>query len=433
MACLASCTKPSPSSTSETAPATTDAPAVVPPADDASIFKYTITTDIDAKSDDINILVAMNSVSGQYPVKYDLDCEGDGKFEKIGLTDDVKCVYKKNTGKHQIWVRGEIPAMFLCAKRREDIDCGPDVPKEKLITCDLPLRDDHSAKAVVSIDSWGNIPWKSMAYFAAECEALNKLPEDSPDLSQVSDMNDMFYKASSFNQPLENWNVSKVTNMVRVFYDAAAFNQPLEKWNVSNVTNMAGMFYRAVSFNQPLEKWNVSNVTNMASVFHEAVSFNQPLENWNVSKVTQMAGMFFGASSFNQPLEKWNVSNVADMSWMFTRASLFDQPLEKWNVSNVTDMSGMFMKALWFNQPIEKWNVSNVTDMSDMFHKAVIFNQPLDKWDVSKVENMDDMFNGAEAFSYYPKDWVVPAGYTDDMFNGTKVEEEARKSPLKTK
>ena len=383
MAYLASCTKPSPSSNSETAPATTDAPAVVPPADGNGIFKYTITTDFNVKSDDIDILVAMNSVSGQYPVKYDLDCEGDGKFEKIGLTDDVKCVYKKNTGKHQIWVRGEIPTMFLCAKRREDIDCGPDVPKEKLITCDLPLRDDHSAKAVVSIDSWGNIPWKSMAYFAAECEALNKLPEDSPDLSQVSDMNDMFYKASSFNQPLENWNVSKVTNMVRVFYDAAAFNQPLEKWNVSNVTNMA-------------------------RVFHEAVSFNQPLEKWNVSKVTKMAGMFFCASSFDQPLEKWNVSNVADMSWMFTRASLFDQPLEK-------------------------WNVSNVTDMSDMFHKAVIFNQPLDKWDVSKVENMDDMFNGAEAFSYYPKDWVVPAGYTDDMFNGTKVEEEAWKSPLKKK
>ena len=104
---------------SATAVASSDASAV---ASDGGIFKYTITTDFDVGGDEIEILVAINSVSWQYPVKYDLDCEGDGEFEKVGLTYDVKCVYKKNTGKHQIWVRGEIPAMFLCAERRKDID-----------------------------------------------------------------------------------------------------------------------------------------------------------------------------------------------------------------------------------------------------------------------------------------------------------------------
>ena len=37
------------------------------------------------------------------------------------------------------------------------------------------------------------------------------------------------------------------------------------------------MFNRATSFNQPLNKWNVSNVTNMACMFYGASSFNQPL------------------------------------------------------------------------------------------------------------------------------------------------------------
>ena len=37
------------------------------------------------------------------------------------------------------------------------------------------------------------------------------------------------------------------------------------------------MFYRAESFNQPLNKWDVSNVTNMWSMFYGAISFNQPL------------------------------------------------------------------------------------------------------------------------------------------------------------
>ena len=37
----------------------------------------------------------------------------------------------------------------------------------------------------------------------------------------------MFDNASSFNQPLNKWNVSKVTDMTCMFMDASSFNQPL--------------------------------------------------------------------------------------------------------------------------------------------------------------------------------------------------------------
>ena len=321
--------------------APSDVPAVAAPAANDGIFKYTITTDIDVKltamnsGDNIEILVAMNSVGGQYPVKYDLDCEGDGEFEYKDLTINKKCIYKKNTGKHQIWVRGEIPGMFLCSN--------PDLYHK--VYKSLPPN------TIISIDSWGNVPWKSMKSFAAYCHVLNKLPEDSPDLRQVKEMNWMFAGA--------------------------------ESWNVSNVTNTYGMFS--------------------------------------------------GASSFNQPLESWDVSNVTNMSMMFSGASSFNQPLEKWNVSNVTDMFSMFHKASSFNQPLEKWNVSNVTSMTKMFEHASSFNQPLEKWNIAKVMKMKDLFYGAKAFSYYPKSWVVPVEGSKNMFTGTKVEAEAKKSPLKTK
>ena len=59
---------------------------------------------------------------------------------------------------------------------------------------------------------------------------------------------------------------------------------------------------KATSFNQPLNKWNVSNVEYMVAMFANANSFNQPLNNWNVSKVESMVGMFDEATSFNQPL-----------------------------------------------------------------------------------------------------------------------------------
>ncbi len=45
------------------------------------------------------------------------------------------------------------------------------------------------------------------------------------------------------------------------------------------------MFYKARSFNQPLNNWNVSNVRNMGHMFYSAHSFNQPLNNWNVSTI----------------------------------------------------------------------------------------------------------------------------------------------------
>ena len=76
----------------------------------------------------------------------------------------------------------------------------------------------------------------------------------------------------------------------------------ISNWDVSNVTDMEGMFHKATSFNQPLNKWNVSNVEYMVAMFANANSFNQPLNNWNVSKVESMVGMFDEATSFNQPL-----------------------------------------------------------------------------------------------------------------------------------
>ena len=64
------------------------------------------------------------------------------------------------------------------------------------------------------------------------------------------------------------------------------------------------MYWDASSFNQPLNKWNVSKVTYMRAMFEDASSFNQPLNNWNVSKVETMRWMFEGASSFNQALTR---------------------------------------------------------------------------------------------------------------------------------
>lgn len=263
------------------------------------------------------------------------------------------------------------------------------------------------ASQLASIEQWGDIQWTSMERAFAGCSNLIINATDSPDLSQVTNMSEMFANASSLNQSINNWNVSNVTNMSGLFYWADSFNRPLNNWDVSNVTEIDSLFFNAKSFNQPIDNWNVSNVTRMNSTFSGAGDFNQSLNNWNVSNVTNMEHMFTLAMSFNQALNSWDVSSVTNMSSMFGGAYSFNQPLNNWNVSNVTDMSVMFADTDLFNQPLNNWNVSNVIDMSEMFAGVDSFNQSLNNWDVSSVTSMNSMFANANSFNQPLDNWDV--------------------------
>jgi surface protein len=113
----------------------------------------------------------------------------------------------------------------------------------------------------------------------------------------------MFNGATSFNQPLDTWNVSSVTNMSNMFESATSFNQDIISWDTSAVTNMFAMFAQATSFNQyigvDLGGWNVSSVTNMSYMFASATAFNQDISGWDVSSVTNMDEFMNGKSTAN--------------------------------------------------------------------------------------------------------------------------------------
>ena len=93
--------------------------------------------------------------------------------------------------------------------------------------------------------------------------------------------------------------------------------------NLSNVTDLSEMFKGATSMNAAsLKDWDVSNVTDMTGLFSGASAFNQSLASWDVSNVTDMTGLFSGASAFNQSLASWNVSNVTVMDEMLDNTAL---------------------------------------------------------------------------------------------------------------
>ena len=291
-----------------------------------------------------------------------------------------------------------------------------------------------NAAKLTALVQWGNVTWSSMyGSFEGAYNMMYKAT-DAPDLSRVTDMSDMFRRASSFgyssDDNLSAWDVSSVTDMSGMFYNAFYFNGDLSNWNVSSVTDMSDMF-AAYSFNGNLSKWDVSSVTDMSGMFYNADSFNGDLSNWDVSSVTDMSRMFQDTRSFNGDLSKWDVSSVTDMSRMFQDTRSFNGNLSKWDVSSVTDMSGMFRgedaypARTPFNGTISSWDVSSVTDMSDMFHAAEFFNGDLSKWDVSSVTDMSYMFRGAEFFNGNLSKWDVSSVtdmsgmfYNADSFNG---------------
>ncbi len=306
-----------------------------------------------------------------------------------------------------------------------------------------------------------------------ECDVVKDFNQDisSWDVSNVTNMSQMFKFAYSFNQNINSWDVSNVKDMSGMFNYAYSFNQNIGSWDVSNVKNMNSMFYFATKFNTDISGWEVKNVTDMLGMFAYASAFNQKMDNWDVSSVKTMAHMFAHTTSFNQDISNWKnkLGNVENMSHMFWDTKAFDQDISSWDVSSVTDFSYFDSKASpsWtanekpnfrinkeelvamiaqgedvtnvnvsgitdmsylmdsvasylgyekgyecdvvkdFNQDISSWDVSNVTNMSQMFKFAYSFNQNINSWDVSNVKDMSGMFNYAYSFNQNIGSWDV--------------------------
>ncbi|MDO6761826.1 BspA family leucine-rich repeat surface protein, partial [Tamlana sp. 2_MG-2023] len=169
---------------------------------------------------------------------------------------------------------------------------------------------------ILTIEQWGDIEWTSMSYAFYKCSNLNitNTSIDTPDLSQVSNMGDMFYGASNFNYDIGNWDVSNVTAMRYTFMTASSFNQDLSSWDVSKVTNMIYMFWDATSFNQDISSWDVGSATNMKGMFYGVTSFDQNLSSWDVESVTDMTNMFrdvtLSTTNYDALLNGWSTQTL---------------------------------------------------------------------------------------------------------------------------
>ena len=269
--------------------------------------------------------------------------------------------------------------------------------------------------------------------------------------NKVTDLSDLMnpnkVETIYFNDDISSWDVSNITNMTNMFYNCRFFNQDLSKWDVSSVTDMSGMFYGCSSFNGNIADWDVSGVTNMNFMFYECSEFVINLGNWNLNQLlssntnrmflhcTAMENLYDSSTYsiirhiqdastrdriknelFLTPkIESWkiyfdNVTTKFNDNGKLNNSYILDYDIcgnikydfELWDVSNVEDMSELFKNINDFYVfDIGNWDVSNVTNMSQMFYNNLNFNSDLSAWDnkVSKVENMSEMFYGCKEFS----------------------------------
>ncbi|MDM8564070.1 BspA family leucine-rich repeat surface protein [Candidatus Halobeggiatoa sp. HSG11] len=279
---------------------------------DTTSFITTWKTDNPGTSNPTSITIPTKS---SLTYSYDVDWNNDGIFDEFGITGDVTHDFS-TAGTYTIRIQGSFPRIYF--------------------------NDDGDKDKILDVEQWGSIAWKSMSSAFQGASNLRVTATDSPDLSDVTSMYQMFQDATTFNQDISNWNVSTVTDMAYLFYQSS-FNQDISAWDVSNVTDMAYLFYKS-SFNQDISAWNVSNAIDMHRMFQYS-AFNQDISSWNVISATDMRKMFDTATAFNQDIGSWNVSNVTTMESMFDGATAFNQDLSTWNVSSVADMTSMFLNV----------------------------------------------------------------------------------------
>jgi len=150
---------------------------------------------------------------------------------------------------------------------------------------------------LLEIQNWGDIAWSTMgsAYFG--CSNMQGTFTDTPDLSAVTTMREMFRAASVFNRDIGGWDTSNVEQMAFMLREASAFNQDIGGWDTSNATTMREMFRAASVFNQDIGGWSL----RLAGVDMSNMIFNQSAMSGENYSRTLIGWANYVSSNSNTP------------------------------------------------------------------------------------------------------------------------------------
>ena len=207
---------------------------------------------------------------------------------------------------------------------------------------------------------------------------------------------------------ISGWDVSNVTNMQGMFYQASDFNEDISDWDVSNVTNMSLMFDGASNFNQPIWKWDVSNVTNMQGMFYNAVQFKQDISIWNVTN-TNTKYMFKGATNM---YDLYNYYNEEDISDFFSGKSCTYTPIIG-DYVKVNDIQGIYVSENEVQIINVNYEINSLYIGPGFRYKLISIHDYIKSKHIEYINLKLKMFQ-EDLIVQYPDDWSIADATTND-------------------
>lgn len=124
---------------------------------------------------------------------------------------------------------------------------------------------------------FGNMPLLTEAYYLfADSKMNSPIKFNAPNLTDASGW---FSGNTVFNSTITG-SFRSVASMAFMFWYASSFNQPINDWDIRNVSNFMGFLTAATSFNQDLSSWPAKFNVN-ANIEGVSVAPNWSTENYD--------------------------------------------------------------------------------------------------------------------------------------------------------
>ncbi|MCG8583022.1 MAG: DUF285 domain-containing protein, partial [Bacteroidales bacterium] len=329
---------------------------------------------------------------------------------------------------------------------------------------------------IISVDNWGSIQWASFENAFYGCENLTVTSGSEPNLSNVSNMDNMFNGASKFNTRIGEWDISKLTTAQNMISHTAMsisnYDDLLIRWyNQAQVHNINAVEFSAEGIQYCrgrdarealiFRAWGDGDVTNntedpvtkeytdiadagrdCSPKFTFVINITQPNETFTLPIDPSLYYNFdisWGDNNLTTPAEysgtgltvehqytyagtyQVQISGDAFPRIIFNQYGQADKLLfiYQWGSINWQSMEDAFAGCTNMTYPsqIDDPYLGNVSSTKNMFADCTRFNANLNGWHLSNITNMSGMFQGATAFTNNnePLTWDSDLNSVKDM------------------